>query len=490
VDPVAISDLSSRGNPPDPTDTSGSGQAVTPLLIRRRGLPSGAGPMVILFVVVHLLGGQLLALSPLLATLHAATTVVVVAWISLFSRRPDALVGAAAYVVGCEVLWRQTGASVPWQASVYLLVAIFGVGVIRFAARPSHRLRAAVPIVYLALLVPGASATIGAVGLIGSQELLGFYLAGPVALALGVLLLRQHWVRWEALRPTLWLLVAPISATLGLATAGAIGLSAVDFVSDESNIAASGGYGPNQVSAVVGLAAVVCAFLALKERSWLLRAFAASLAIWCLAQGALTFSRGGLINVLIAAAFALPHFLTRTKNIFGLVLVGVIVFVICGLVLLPRLQDLTGGSLERRITSTDGSRLELAQIDADIFSANIATGVGVGLSEEERGQGKGLYAAHTEYTRLLAEHGLFGLGALACMVWMAATSYRRSHGLVARAWTAALLAWAAAEMTHSAMRLSVTPFVFALAALALVDPDQPPPEGTDADETKVAAASP
>jgi hypothetical protein len=436
-------------------------------------------------LAVHLVGGQMLALSPQLSTLHAASTFLVVGWVSLFARRPEALVGAAAYVVGCEVLWRQTDASIPWEASLYLLVAVFAVGLVRFAPRPPRRIRAAVPIVYLALLVPGAFATVGARGLFGSRELLGFYLGGPIALALGVLFLRQFWARWEVLRQVLWLLVAPITATLGLATASSVGLSAVDFLSEESNAAASGGYGPNQVSAVVGLAAVACAFLALKERNWLLRAAAASLAVWCLAQGALTFSRGGLVNVLFAAAVALPHFFTRARNVFGVVLVGVVVFVVCGLVLLPRLQDLTGGAIENRLTSTDGNRVELAQIDADIFFANPATGVGVGLSEEERGQGKGLYAAHTEYSRLLAEHGLFGLAALACLIWMAATSYRRAQGVVAHAWTAALIAWAAAEMTHSAMRLAVTPFVFALAALAIIDADQEP-AGAQVDEAAPA----
>jgi hypothetical protein len=478
VDAVAISDLSGA---PAPLRTP------TLPIIRRRGVPSGAGPMVLLLLAAHLVGGHLMAISPVLATLHALATTVVVAWVALFSRRPDAVVGAAAYVAACEVLWRQTEASVPWQASTYLLIAIFAVGIVRFAPRPPRRLRAAIPIVYLVLLAPGAFATAGALGVLGSQELLGFYLGPPIVLALGVLLMRQHWTRWEALRPVLWLLCAPIFATLGLATAGAIGLSAVDFLSEESNIAASGGYGPNQVSAVVGLGAVVFAFLALKERNWLLRSTAAALAFWCLAQGALTFSRGGLINVLVAAAFALPHFLTRARNVFGVVLVSVFVFVVCGLVLLPRLQDLTGGVIESRLTSTDGSRVELAQIDVDIFFANVATGVGVGLSEEERGQGAGDYAAHTEYTRLLAEHGLFGLGALACLIWMACTSYRRSQGLVARAWTAALLAWAFAEMTHSAMRLSVTPFVFALAALAVIDLDKPPPEVTDADGVALSA---
>ncbi|OWY62184.1 hypothetical protein B7486_59810, partial [cyanobacterium TDX16] len=228
MDAVAISDLSGLAGDDRPV--------ATPSIIRRRGMPSGAGPMVLLLLGAHLVGGQLLALSTVLATLHAGATVVVVLWIALFSRRPDALVGAGAYVVGCEVLWRQTEASVPWQISIYLLVAIFGVGLVRFAARPPRRLRAAIPIVYLVLLAPGAFATVGALGALGAQELLGFYLAPPVALALGVLLLRQYWVRWEALRPILWLLVAPIVATLGLATAGAIGLSAIDFLADESNI--------------------------------------------------------------------------------------------------------------------------------------------------------------------------------------------------------------------------------------------------------------
>src|SRR5690606_38833875 len=146
----------------------------------------------------HLIGGQLLALSPVLATLHAGATTVVVVWVSFFSRRPDAVLAAAAYVVGCEVLWRQTEDSVPWQISIYLLVFVLGVGVVRFAPRPPRRLRAAIPIVYLVLLLPGAFATVGALGALGAQEPLGFYLAAPLALALGVLLLRQYWVRWEA----------------------------------------------------------------------------------------------------------------------------------------------------------------------------------------------------------------------------------------------------------------------------------------------------
>lgn len=467
MDAVAVPDLSAPAAPPP--------RASTIPLLRRRGRPSAAAPAVLLLLGGHLVGGQLLVLSPALATLHALTTAVVVAWLCLFSRRPEAVLGSAAYVAGCEVLWRQTDASVPWEASMYLLVAIFFVGLVRFVPRPPPRLRAAVPIVYLALLAPGAFATVAALGVFGSRQLLGFYLGGPIVLAFGVLFLRHFWARWEVLRPALWLLVAPIVATLGIATVSAIGLSAADFISAESNWAASGGYGPNQVSAVVGLAAVVCAFLALKERTWVLRGAAAFLTVWCLAQGALTFSRGGLVNVLAAALIALPHFLTRVRNVFGVVLVGIILFVVCGLLLLPRLQDLTGGALERRFTSTDGSRVELAQIDTDLFFDNVATGVGVGLSEEERGQGDGLYAAHTEYTRVLAEHGLFGVAALGCLVWMAITSYRRSTGLVARAWTAALIAWAAAEMTHSAMRLSVTPFVFALAALALFDLDRSPP---------------
>jgi len=451
-------------------------------IVRRRGLPSGAGPVVLMLLAAHLVLAQVMAAIPLVSTIHAISTVVVVTWCALFSKRAEVLVACAAYVVGCEVLWRQTGASTPWEISMYLLVATFFVGLVRFAPRPPRRFRAAIPIVYLALLTPGILATIGALGVFGAQQYVGFYLGGPVALGLGVLFLRQFWCRWEVLRPVLWALVYPIIATLALATLSTIGLSAADFISAESNVAASGGFGPNQVSAVIGLAALACAFLALRERSWLLRATAAGLMMWCLVQGALTFSRGGLLNVLVAAAVALPHFLTRLRHAAGLFLAAIVVVLLCGLVFLPRLQELTGGTLETRLTEGDGSRVELAETDLRIFTEHALTGTGVGLSEEERGGGAGLYAAHTEYSRLLAEHGLLGAAALACMVWMAATSYRRASGVMARAWAAALIAWSAAEMSHAAMRLSATPFVFALAALVLVDADRPPPEGAEADE--------
>lgn len=445
-------------------------------LLRRRGLPSGAGPSILLLLAGHAVLAQLMAYSPTIATIHALTTLAVAGWIALFGRRAEQLLAVTAYVAGCEVLWRQTSASMPWEVSLYLVALLFAAGLVRFSLRPPRRVRAAVPIVYLALLVPGAFATIGAVGVLGSRPLLGFYLGGPVALGLGVLWLRQFWLRWEALRPVLWALILPIFGTLVLATVHAIGLSAADFLSDESNIAASGGFGPNQVSAVVGLGALTAAFLALVERNVLLRVTASVLVVWCLAQGALTFSRGGLANVLVAAALAAPHFLTRTRHVFGIVIVGILLFVVGGLFLLPRLEDFTGGRLEQRLTSADGNRVELAQFDLELFADEPLTGVGVGLSEEHRGQGAGLYAAHTEYSRLLAEHGLFGLAALLCLIWMAFQSYKRASGVLSHAWVAALIGWSATEMTHSAMRLSVTPFIFALAALLVIDAGRAPPD--------------
>lgn len=469
MESVAVSDLT-QAVPQRPS---------SPLVVRRRG-PSGASALILVLLAAHALAAVVMSISPLVSTLHAAATVLVVGWISCFSIRPERLTGAAAYVVGCEVLWRQTEAQVPWELSLYLLVAIFFVGLVRFAPRPPRRARAAVPIIYLVLLVPGAFATITAVGVIESRALLGFYLAGPVALALGVLVHRSFWIRWEDLRPILWLMIMPIMGTLFLATTHAIGLSPADFLAGESNYAASGGYGPNQVSAVIGAVALAGAFLTFKERTWTLRATAFGLVVWCLAQGALTFSRGGLVNVLVAAAFALPHFVTRVRHLTAILAGGALLFVLGGLLLFPRLQELTGGTLEQRLTSGDGSRAELASIDVEVFRDNVAAGVGVGLSEEQRGDGSGRYAAHTEYTRLLAEHGLFGLAAVLCLVLMAIGSYTRAAGTVARAWTAALIGWTAAEMAHSAMRLAITAFIFSLAALAVIDPDRPPPVATPA----------
>ena len=85
-----------------------------------------------------------------------------------------------------------------------------------------------------------------------------------------------------------------------------------------------------------------------------------------------------------------------------------------------------------------------------------------------------------EYTRLLAEHGLFGVLAMGCLLAMVWVGFRRQRQPFGQAWTAALVAWTALELSHSSTRLAAVAFTFALAQFAVIDrPSSPEATATD-----------
>jgi O-antigen ligase len=77
-------------------------------------------------------------------------------------------------------------------------------------------------------------------------------------------------------------------------------------------------------------------------------------------------------------------------------------------------------------------------------------------------------SAHTEYTRLLAEHGLLGLMALVLLILMAIRSLRSSASRRGKALAAAMLAYFLLHLAVDATRLAAPCFAFGLSAVAIV----------------------
>ena len=124
----------------------------------------------------------------------------------------------------------------------------------------------------------------------------------------------------------------------------------------------------------------------------------------------------------------------------------------------------TGGASEERFSSTDTSnRTEIASGDLKLFEEEPLFGVGVGLAKYERDFAVEA-APHTEYSRLLAEHGVFGLVAIILLAILCLRIFRASEGQY-RVATAALLVMSLSQMMHSATRIGCIPLGFALAAL-------------------------
>jgi O-Antigen ligase len=400
---------------------------------------------------------------PGVASLHALGTAAIgLAW-ALSGRRLERVAYAGAYVVGAEVLWRMTEAGVFWEFGKYVLTALLGLGLLRSRKVPRS---VSLPMAYFLVLLPSIWLTIGALGVSpAARQAISFNLSGPLALSVSVSFLARQRLSWQNLRVAAWCAVIPTVgiATLTLSSMLAAGL---DYfrAADPSAIVTSG-FRDNQVAIALGLGAVLCVFLALGEKDASLRLIATGLAAWFGTQSLLTLSRGGVYIAAIALSLGMIPYLRRLWLHAGRLLPVVLIGLVCGLVIVvPRVNALTAGYLVERFAHLDtGGRIEIARGDLQLWAENTLLGVGVGMSPRHRQSPDGRsFAAHTEYTRLLAEHGVLGLLAMLLLVAMAWRAYRSAPSPAARACVLALAGWSLAAMSHSAMRTAAPAFLFGM----------------------------
>lgn len=398
-----------------------------------------------------------------LATVHALAALAVGVFLATTRRTSEGAVLAVCYLATSELLWRINRASIFWEFSKYAVVLV---AVLLLARRPIHRGLATAAFAFLLLLSPGAGVTVAAWGITGAtREALSTSLSGPLCLAVLVMLfssLESREIRLE--RVLLWL-AAPLVGLLTLVFYGIASAGAIRF-GTHSNFATSAGYGPNQVSATLSLGAIVFLLLAIHERSRLLKLSYLALTGAYLLTSVLTFSRGGLFNVAIFGLAWGAHYL-RSPKVRGAAFGVALVLALASLWIVPQLDRWTGGSLRERYSSLDTTgRKSLAQADLELFQEQPILGVGAGRSTAERQ--KLIFkrvASHTEYTRLLAEHGVFGIAALLVMLGILGVAYLRAPESLSRGWVAAMGAWTFASLAHVSMRLAIIPLLFGLATL-------------------------
>lgn len=400
------------------------------------------------------------------ATLHALLIFGVGAWIACLSARPERAVYIGAYIAGAEVLWRMNRAGVFWEFGKLATVAIFAMAALRVSATARWRL---LPLTYFALLLPSAWFTLNGFSGPAAMGELSSNLSGPLALAVGCIFLSQLNLTAATLRGIAFACIAPVTGIAALAALSTYGAADVIF-GKGSSFSASAGFGPNQVSAALGLGALAALLRVMDHRAQLwLRLGWLGLATVLAAQSALTLSRGGLYTALGAAALGAVCLARSGRARASLVGVAVAVAVI-GSAVLPRLNAFSGDALAARFEDRDPTgRDALAGQDVDVWLRHIVLGVGPGGSAAYHTRS---IATHTEYTRLLAEHGLLGLAALALLGYMAFWAVRAAPNHESRALVVTLIAWSALFMLHSAMRLVAPSFVFALAFACLPPPSR------------------
>ncbi|MFL6200243.1 MAG: O-antigen ligase family protein [Thermoanaerobaculia bacterium] len=392
---------------------------------------------------------------------HALGVLALGVWWATVGRRPTWAVAAAGYISGAEILWRMTGTGLFWEFGKYGATLIL---LLVFLRLPNHRSTYWGALLYLVLLIPSGLITLQELGPTLAKDAISFNLSGPLSLAVAILFFSSVEAAAVDLELFVFSLLAPTLGVLAVCTYATLTAGGVRFYA-ESNYVTSGGFGPNQVSALLGLGAVLSLLLALQSvQAWRRAAFV-GLTLWFLVQGVLTFSRGGVINAVICIGFLLIH-LVRQPRVRLMALAVLVLFTFLGTaVIFPRLNAYTGGALQERYSSTaTGMRQTLMEEELELWKENPVLGVGPGMSKYYRAGLLGMeVASHTEFTRLLSEHGTFGLLALLVLVATAGLAYLRAPSALEKAWVSALSGWTFIEMSHSAMRIMAISFLFGLA---------------------------
>jgi O-antigen ligase len=247
------------------------------------------------------------------------------------------------------------------------------------------------------------------------------------------------------------------------------------ITSTGSNFAASGGFGPNQVATVLGLGMFVYAVRFFMAGASNFQKLLDLTILGLLAFRALaTFSRGGVITSIIMILcfiglyYLKVNFKTKMRLKFSLLL-------FIGFAALTWLLSSieTSGLLDKRYANQDAAgrekadvstgRSELFAFEFGAFMENPFWGIGVGKVKEVRLNETGVSAAsHNEMSRILAEHGLFGVFAFLILL-LTPLIYRmknRSNIFFFSFYFFWLL-----TINHSAMRIAAPGFIYALCLL-------------------------
>jgi hypothetical protein len=411
--------------------------------------------LAIAIAAAHLPVAFLVRQYPAAAGLHALLTVSLL-FAAVALRRGAATVAClAAYTVGSEVLWRMAAAPAPWELAKYAVAVTLVWAAVMRDGRGTYR----APLFYMLLLLPALWVTDGRTGWLEFRNAVSGSLSGPMCLAACCLYFRRASLDPMALRRLLACLCVPACAVALLCVAGLLGAEHVKF-GRSSSLVASGGYGPNQVSAVLGLGSLAAFLLMLNPHGARLRVAALSVSLWLTGQCALAFSRGGVYSSVIAGGVACMA-LARWRTERGRVVVGITAFVAVALLMVPIMNRATNGRLVGRFMSLRPTgRDQIVAGDMRLFLHHPVLGVGVG-SERRRQMHAG--SPQIEYTRMLGEHGLLGglaVLVLAVMAWRGSLDPGPSYGSAVKL---ACLAWSLTYMLWYAMRLAAPAFMFGLA---------------------------
>lgn len=425
-------------------------------------------------ILFHAFIGVLVFVLPFMAKIYTLSIFIFgLSYIIRSRNKNNEVLIMSAYVVGAEVLLRMTNGGILNEFGKYSVMIFMFTGIVY----SGFSKKAMVYWIFFLFLIPGIIISVFALNFdTDIRKAIAFNISGPVCLGISAIYCYQRKITFDRLKTVIAALCFPL-----IAIAVYLFLyspSVRDVVTGtESNFATSGGFGPNQVSTILGLGIFVFFVqLLLNSKSRFLITLNAVLVMVFAFRGIVTFSRGGvmtgvvMILLLLMVLYYQGNALAKSKIGFIMVMTF-----LAGIGVWGYSSIQTSGLINKRYSNQDAlgrvkksklsGRETLIASELQMFVENPVFGVGVGRNKEIRKEETGIEAAsHNEITRMVAEHGTFGLIDLMILLFTPLILFVNNRQNI---FALSFLAFWLLTINHAAMRMAAPAFVYALALLSV-----------------------
>jgi O-Antigen ligase len=394
--------------------------------------------------------------------------------IFLSGNKKDEVLLAAAYITGFEVFSRMTGGAFTYEFAKYAVILFLVIGMFY----RGFRKKSWPYVLYLFLLVPGI--LFSAINLDYGTDIfnaVSFNLSGPFSLGIAALYCYDRKMPQKRIEEIMVAVLLPIISMAAYLYIYTPNIRDV-LTGTQSNFAASGGFGPNQVATVLGLGMFILFTRLFLINNRFANIFDLILLVFVSYRGIVTFSRGGIITATICAIAFFVVFFMKSKLSRKAVLIPKIATIVVAILATWAFTSFsTSGLIDKRYANQDAAgrekkdlttgRAELINTELEAFYNFPLTGVGVGKIREYRLEQTGrLSASHNELSRILSEHGIFGFFAL--LVLFFTPLIFRSRNKKNLFMYSFFLFWFL-TINHSSMRIVAPAFIYGLTLISITN---------------------
>ena len=430
------------------------------------------------FIAVHILlgyGSTFLRGSLSLKLFWLLIIGIFIIYIIFKSNRNEEAFLFAAYISGAEVFIRMSKAMILYETGKYSVILFLIIGI--FVGKFKQKFSVALAF-YLLLLLLGIVFTRVPEGEY-IRKAIAFNLSGPFVLGIAGLYFYKRNITKENLSNALFFMLLPLFSMVSYLYFKTPDLREIVFAG-AANFETSGGFGPNQVSTILGLGIFIISALILMNKRvtgyLLLDVF---VLLYFVYRALLTFSRGGLITGVVAIiSFVIFYTLFKKLSLGAFISYAGLTAVFIVSVWLYT-SNITGGMLDNRYAGKNAKGVQKKDISSGrvaILNEQIASfvenplGIGVGNGKYKRlgAVGNLTPTSHNEVGRLIEEHGIIGFMILLLLLGLPLLNFWNMDNYN-RAFTTAFYVFWFLTINHSAMRIAFPGFIYGLSLIHITN---------------------